>query len=107
MVEVIAYLDDNKEWTKKEIPAEQLTLINYAFANIVGLEIVWDLKKSHLINELKEEYPHLRTCISIGGWSAGGFSEGVSTKGSREILIENLVTYMQTYHFNGIDLDWE
>ena len=40
MVEVIAYLDDNKEWTKKEIPAEQLTLINYAFANIIGLEIV-------------------------------------------------------------------
>ena len=107
MVEVIAYLDDNKEWTKKEIPAEQLTLINYAFANIIGLQIVWDLKKIHLINELKEEYPNLRTCISIGGWSAGGFSEGVSTKGSREILIENLVTYMQTYHFNGIDLDWE
>ena len=49
----------------------------------------------------------MRTCISIGVWSAGGFSEGVSTKGSREILIENLVTYMQTYHFNGIDLDWE
>jgi len=107
MVEVIAYLDDNKEWTKEEIPAEQLTLINYAFANIVGLEIVRDLKKIHLINELKEEYPYLRTCISIGGWSAGGFSEGVSTKGSREILIENLITYMQTYHFNGIDLDWE
>lgn len=40
MVEVIAYLDDNKEWTKKEIPAEQLTLINYGFANIIGLEIV-------------------------------------------------------------------
>ena len=55
MVEVIAYLDDNKEWTKKEIPAEQLTLINYAFANIVGLEIVRDLKKIHLINELKEK----------------------------------------------------
>ena len=55
MVEVIAYLDDNKEWTKKEIPAEQLTLINYTFANIIGLEIVWDLKKIHLINELKEK----------------------------------------------------
>ena len=40
MVEVIAYLDDNKEWTKEEIPAEQLTLINYTFANIIGLEIV-------------------------------------------------------------------
>ena len=68
MVEVIAYLDDNKEWTKKEIPAEQLTLINYTFANIIGLEIVWDLKKIHLINELKEKSSlkiSLRICKPI------------------------------------------
>lgn len=107
MIEVIAYLDDNKEWTKADIPAEKLTIINYAFANIVGLEIVRDLKKIHLINELKEAHPHLKTCISIGGWSAGGFSEAVATKETREVLIANLVAYMQKYAFNGIDLDWE
>lgn len=107
MTEVIAYLDDNREWTKEDIPAEQLTIINYAFANIVGLEIVRDLKKISIINELKTEHPHLQTCISIGGWSAGGFSEGVATKENREVLIKNLVNYMKKYDFDGIDLDWE
>ncbi|WP_207941759.1 chitinase [Enterococcus sp. DIV2402] len=107
MTEVIAYLDDNKEWTKEEIVATDLTCINYAFANIIGLEIVRDLKKIHLINELKAEHPHLKTCISIGGWSADGFSEGVATKENRQILIKNLIAYMQKYQFDGIDLDWE
>lgn len=107
MTEVIAYLDNNREWTKEDIPAEQLTIINYAFANIVGLEIVRDLKKISIINELKTEHPHLQTCISIGGWSAGGFSEGVATKENREVLIKNLVNYMKKYDFDGIDLDWE
>lgn len=107
MTEIIAYLDDNKVWGKEDIPADHLTIINYAFANIMGLSIVRDLKKIHLINELKASHPHLKTCISIGGWSAGGFSEAVATKENREILIQNLLAYMQKYHFNGIDLDWE
>lgn len=107
MTEIIAYLDDSKDWEKADIPADYLTIINYAFANIMGLSIVRDLKKIHLINELKASHPHLKTCISIGGWSAGGFSEAVATKENREILIQNLLSYMQKYNFNGIDLDWE
>jgi len=107
MTEVIAYLDDNKEWTKEDIVAEDLTCINYAFANIIDLEVVRDLKKIHWINELKAEHPHLKTCISIGGWSADGFSDGVATKENRQILIENLMMYMKNYQFDGIDLDWE
>ncbi len=66
-----------------------------------------DLKKIHLINELKAENPHLKTCISIGGWSAEGFSEGGATKENRQTLIRNLIAYMQKYQFDGIDLDWE
>ena len=107
MKEIIAYLDDNKVWEKEDIAAEKLTIINYAFANIQGLTIVRDLKKIHLINELKAEHPHLRSCISIGGWSADGFSDGVATKENRVVLIANLVDYMEKYHFDGIDLDWE
>lgn len=107
MREIIAYLDDNKKWEKEDIAAEKLTIINYAFANISGLEIVRELKKIHLINELKQEYPHLRSCISIGGWSADGFSDGVATAENRRILGDNLIAYMMRYDFDGIDLDWE
>ncbi len=107
MAEVIAYLDDNKDWTKEDINAEALTCINYAFANIIGLDIVRKLKKIDWINELKQAHPHLKSCISIGGWSADGFSDGVATKANRTILIEKLLNYMQRYQFDGIDLDWE
>ncbi|KAF1291106.1 glycoside hydrolase family 18 protein [Candidatus Enterococcus leclercqii] len=107
MKEIIAYLDDNKVWEKEDIAAEKLTIINYAFANIIELEIVRELKKIHLVNELKQEHPHLRSCISIGGWSADGFSDGVATAENRHELIENLIAYMERYDFDGIDLDWE
>lgn len=107
MTELIAYLDDNKTWEKKDIPADKLTLINYAFANIVGLELKRDLKKIHLINELKAEHPHLKTCISIGGWTADGFSDAFLTFDTRKTLISSILDYMERYDFNGVDLDWE
>lgn len=107
MTELIAYLDDNKAWEKKDIPAHQLTLINYAFANIIGLELKRDLKKIHLINELKAEHPHLKTCISIGGWTADGFSDAFLTFDTRKALIGSILAYLDRYDFNGVDLDWE
>lgn len=107
MAEIIAYLDDNKEWNKSNIPAKLLTCINYAFARIEGVQIVGQLKKIATINELKEEFPHLKCCISIGGWGADGFSEAVSSKEKRKVFITNIISYIKRYDFDGIDLDWE
>ncbi|WP_314063872.1 glycoside hydrolase family 18 protein [uncultured Vagococcus sp.] len=106
-MELIAYLDDNREWQKKDIGAQHLSCINYAFANIINGEVQRPLKKIHLINELKTDYPQLKTCISIGGWGADGFSDAVLTVESRRKLIDSLLAYMEQYHFDGVDLDWE
>ena len=106
-MELIAYLDDNREWEKSDIDAQNLTIINYAFADIVAGKVNRQLKKIHLINELKEENPHLRTCISIGGWTADGFSDAVLTEESRTVLIDSMLDYIEHYDFDGIDLDWE
>ncbi|MFD1410278.1 glycoside hydrolase family 18 protein [Lapidilactobacillus gannanensis] len=105
--ELIAYLDDNRPWQQEDIAADKLTCINYAFGKIAGLKIIPKLKKIQLINNLKRTYPHLKTCISIGGWSVDGFSDAVSTDHHRQIFVDNLVAYMREYDFDGIDLDWE
>lgn len=106
-MELIAYLDDNKDWEKKDIPANILTCINYAFANIEGLEIVRDLKKIMWINELKKDHPQLKCCISIGGWGADGFSQAVFDEKKRQKFIANILAYMEKYDFDGVDIDWE
>ncbi|ERL64782.1 glycoside hydrolase family 18 protein [Schleiferilactobacillus shenzhenensis] len=107
MAELIAYLDDNTNWKTSDLPVNQLTCINYAFAKFNGFQLVPHLKKINFINMLKEKHPTLRTIISVGGWGTEGFSDAVATKESRHTVIANLVSYMKRYNFDGIDIDWE
>jgi chitinase len=71
-----------------DIPAEKITHINYAFANIgvdgrIALGDPWaDVEKAfgsdrwdqpirgnfHQLQQLKKKHAHLRTLISVGGW---------------------------------------
>ncbi|WP_239584141.1 glycoside hydrolase family 18 protein [Aquibacillus albus] len=112
----------------EDIDASKLTHINYAFANISedGKIIVgdtWaDTEKEfpgdsdrqafkgnfHQLNKLKEQHPHLKTLISVGGWTwSENFSDVALTEESRTIFAESVVDFLVTYGFDGVDLDWE
>lgn len=63
---------------------------------------------------LKDRQRGLQTWISVGGWSftdpgptRQAFSDMVSTAGNREKFIKGLIKFMDTYGFDGVDLDWE
>ena len=63
---------------------------------------------------LKSKKPSLQTWISVGGWSftdpgptQTAFSEMTSTSGNRQKFISGLIKFMDTYGFDGVDLDWE
>ena len=63
---------------------------------------------------LKSKKSSLQTWISVGGWSftdpgptQTAFSEMTSTAGNRQKFISGLIKFMDTYGFDGIDLDWE
>lgn len=63
---------------------------------------------------LKSKYPGLQTWISIGGWSFSdpgstltAWSTMASSSSNRAAFISNLVQFMKTYGFDGVDLDWE
>ena len=113
-----------------DIPVEKINVINYAFANINPnsgtIELgdpyadidkaypgdCWDagcLRGSfHQLQLLKEDNPHLKTMISIGGWTwSAYFSDVAMTETSREIFAQSCVDFILEYGFDGIDLDWE
>jgi chitinase len=111
-----------------DIPADKLTHINYAFARIVNGECTlfdsyaaidkaypgdtWDngvLRGSfNQLRKLKAKHPHLKTLISVGGWTLSGpFSDVALTEAARTKFAKSAVAFMTKYGFDGIDIDWE
>jgi len=111
-----------------DIDASLITHLNYAFANITSGECVlgdsyadidkfypgdsWDagsLRGSfHQLQLLKAKSPHLKTLLSIGGWTwSNGFSDAAMTEASRTKFAKSCVGLMTKYGFDGLDLDWE
>jgi chitinase len=111
-----------------DVPADRLTDLNYAFANVVNGECVlgdayadtdkaypgdsWDpgAKRGsfHQLALSKAKYPKLRTLISVGGWTwSGGFPDAARTAAARAKFVSSCVTFAKTWGFDGIDLDWE
>jgi len=118
-----------RDYHVPEIPAELLTHVNYAFANISDAgECVmgdsyadsdkfypgdsWDAGAKrgsfHQLEVLKAAHPKLRTLISIGGWSwSGRFSDVALTAQSRSKFVGSCVAFMKQWGFDGVDVDWE
>ncbi|WP_117884935.1 glycoside hydrolase family 18 protein [Aureibaculum luteum] len=97
--------------THKE-KANQITHINYAFANIKDGKVTEgnssDSEILKKINQLKLVNPDLKILISVGGWSwSKNFSDAVLTEQSREVFANSAIAFMQKHDIDGIDLDWE
>ncbi|WP_211746636.1 glycoside hydrolase family 18 protein [Paenibacillus sp. Marseille-Q4541] len=88
--------------------AAKLTHIHVAFAHIVNGRIHYDSRATiQQVLRLKAINPDLRILISVGGWSAGGFSEAAASEQSRIQIAESCEELLSKYPFDGIDLDWE
>lgn len=98
----------------KDIDAEKITHIHYAFAETNAQYVPFATNinehKDNLeqLAALREQNPDLKLVLSIGG---GGGDKYFSAIGMKE---ENLITFTEgcmdflaTYDFDGIDLDWE
>jgi chitinase len=111
-----------------DIDASKLTHLNYAFANIssdgkIALGDSWaDVEKPfpgdtadqpykgnfYQLTKLKQQYPHLKTLISVGGWTwSEKFSDVALTEQSRAIFADSCLQFILKYGFDGVDLDWE
>lgn len=117
-----------RDYHVPDIPVDKINVINYAFANISGGEVIlgdayadidrfypgdcWDpgceRGSFHQLQILKEANPHLKTMISVGGWTwSYYFSEVAATPESRSIFAASCVAFIQEWGFDGVDIDWE
>lgn len=93
------------------IHPEKLTHLNFSFARIVngrvGLENEAVAARLKAIRALKDENPALKVMVSVGGWTAEGFSDAALTDASRSTFARSAVELLRDYGLDGIDLDWE
>lgn len=111
-----------------DIPAQKVTHINYAFANVQNGRCVlgdsyadtdkafagdtWDqgAKRGNFnqLTKLREKNPDLKTMISIGGWTwSQNFPAAAASDQARAEFAASCVDFMKQYGFDGIDIDWE
>lgn len=94
------------------IHAGELTHINFAFARITpdgrvalaGAPLEAALRR---LVALRKDRPELKIIVSVGGWTADGFSDAALTDASREVFAESAVELVHRYSLDGVDIDWE
>ena len=115
---VVGYLAD---WTVadpnryrvEDVPADRLTHLNLAFAQITGDGGIAhpSARRGDLfaqLRRLKAEHPHLKTLISVGGWGGSRrFSDVALTDASRAKFAASCVEFITANGFDGVDIDWE
>lgn len=93
------------------IHAEKLTHINFSFAHIAAGRAVLDSPGSAAdlatLRALKKTNPHLKVLVSVGGWTADGFSDAALTDASRHTFAASVVEMLRENDLDGVDLDWE
>ncbi|UPK93523.1 hypothetical protein LCI18_004458 [Fusarium solani-melongenae] len=104
----------------EQIPLGVYTHLNYAFATIdpetfqVRLASSTEKDIYERLTMLKERDPDLKVLIAIGGWTFNDpgptettFSDIARSESNQKAFIKSLVSFLSTYNFDGIDLDWE
>ncbi|WP_075350896.1 glycoside hydrolase family 18 protein [Algoriphagus marinus] len=112
---VIGYIAGWKGVEPDKIPAEKLTHINYAFANVVdGIVCSGDGQEERdslnflKLHSLKSRNPDLKVLVSIGGWTwSKGFSDAALTEESRKKLTASGIDFLIKHRLDGLDFDWE
>jgi chitinase len=85
------------------------TLI-FAFAQLKDGRVTLDAKHAKTLQTLlalKSANPKLKVDVSVGGWTAGGFSEAASTAEGRQLFADSAAQMLSAQHADGLDVDWE
>ncbi|GLA32131.1 hypothetical protein AnigIFM63326_011270 [Aspergillus niger] len=104
-----------------EIPYGVYTHVNFAFGTIdpttFSVEATDETERTLLqeIGSLKLIQPDLQIWLSLGGWSFSDvdqstrytFSDLAASEEDQKAFFASLISFMGTYGFDGVDIDWE
>ncbi|KAM0481554.1 hypothetical protein ACHAPX_003665 [Trichoderma viride] len=118
----------------QNLPADEITHLLYAFAGIgsdgsvisidtwgdeqkrFGNNQSWDESANNVhgaieqVFLLKKQHRHMKTLLSIGGWTAsqqGKFDPALSSEAGRRQFARTAVELLARWGFDGIDIDYE
>lgn len=92
----------------ENVPAEKLTHVYYAFADIEDGVICEDGDRIHEMAALRERNPDLKVIVSVGGWGrCEEFPKMAATAENRQRFAADAVQYIREHDLDGIDYDWE
>src|SRR5689334_21155254 len=110
-IAVIGYFAGNATLLDS-FPVQKLTHLIFSFCHLNGNKLwVSNERDSACIQKMvsfKENYPHLKIILSMGGW--GGCKDCSSvfaTDTGRMEFSRSTKELMEYFHTDGIDLDWE
>ena len=104
---VIAYVTS---WSDGMPDPTYLTHINYAFGHVNddfnGVRIDKEERLRQIV-AVRDQTPHLKILLSIGGWGSGRFSEMAMDETCRKSFAADCRRVVDAFKLDGIDIDWE
>lgn len=104
----------------EDVPVGVYTHINFAFAVIdpvlyrIAPASASDMHLYKQVTDLKRRDKNLKVFIAIGGWTYNDpgptretFSRLAADPAKQKVFFKSLVSFMNTYNFDGVDIDWE